>query len=121
MKGFYYFMWFAYVMGASGALYLWWRLVKRIKARYIRDLLLGFVLFMLFTPWFATPQGVELAPALIILAHDLAFGSEGNSLRGLLPIASGFILFLLVLRPCYWIVAKKGLNSSGTSDNNLGN
>ena len=118
MKGFYYFLWGAYILGASGTLYLWWRIVKSVSPRIVRDLLLGGVFLLLFTPWFATPESGELAPAFIILLHDLIFGSGTNELRGLYPILAAFSLFIVLLIPCHWIVVRKGLNSSSDDGEN---
>ncbi len=118
MKGFYYFLWGAYILGASGTLYLWWRMVRKARPRMLRDLLLGVVFFTLFTPWFATTESGELAPAFIILVHDLLFGSGTNDLRGLFPMLAAILLFIMLLIPCYWIVGKKGLNSSSEDRNN---
>lgn len=112
MSSFYYFLWLCYGMAAGGLIYLWWRLVRKVKIRFVRDLLLGSLAIILLFPWFAAPGESALAPALIIILHESIFSDEAGFWRGSVPVLITYLLFILLLALCYWIVGRYRLNSN---------
>lgn len=114
MSSFYYFLWLCYGTAAGGLIYLWWRLVGNLRVRFLRDLLLGSLVILLLFPWFAAPEQSALAPALIIILHEALFSEENGLSRGAIPILLTYLLFILLLALCYWIVGRYRLNSNKT-------
>lgn len=111
MSAFHFYLWVLYCLSATGLFYLWWRTVRSLEKRFLRDLLLGFMIVLLFTPWFAQPAQPELAPAVIILLHECLFDGADNSWRAAGPLVWGYLLFIILLAASYWIVRRMGLNS----------
>jgi|GEM_PF-1675531 len=119
MSAFNFYLWLFYLLSASGLLYLWWRLVRRLNQFFIRDALLGLLTILLFTPWFAQPEQAEIAPAIFVLLHEWLFNGAENTWRVLIPLILGYLLFIFLLTLCYWIVRRFRLNSKqpNTMDN----
>lgn len=111
MTSFSLYLWLFYVLSAIGLLYLWWRLVRYVRTRFLRDALLGFLIVLLFTPWFAQSEQSALAPAIFILLHESLFAGTANIWRTLAPISFGYLLFVGLLSLCYWIIHRVTLNS----------
>lgn len=85
-----------------------------LRVRFLRDLLLGSLVILLLFPWFAAPEQSALAPALIIILHEAIFSDENGLSRGAIPILLTYLLFILLLALCYWIVGRYRLNSNKT-------
>jgi hypothetical protein len=99
----YYIAWSVYI--ASGAFFClsWWKLTAVLNHSGWRDLLRGFSIIAIFTPWYTSATHEHFAPAAVVVMMDLLLGSTANGLTGslaLLMAAAAMLTILIVKR--FW-------------------
>lgn len=87
--------WALYGIAALGCLLVWCRLTRGLW-RWLREPLRLLVAVLLFTPTMVDPSRELLAPAVAIVALDLAFQVGNSLLQGVADLAMyGLIVFIL--------------------------
>ncbi len=87
--------WTIYVVSGIGCCIVWWRITSRIPHGGWRDLCRGFVVVLIFTPWYAGESPELYAPALVVLLMDLLLeGAKAGMKGGLALLISSFLVLL---------------------------
>jgi len=87
--------WLIYLLAGVGCCLVWWRITRALAHKALRDLLRGFAMVLIFTPWYAGESEGFLAPATVVLLFDLLLSGAKNGLKG--GVALLVMLFLVLL------------------------
>ena len=88
--------WAVYLLAALGFTLISWRVAKRLFWRELAYFLQGFLMVLLFTPWYVLADEEVLAPAIIIFMMDsITIGSTAG-IRALIPMVMGVLLVIVV-------------------------
>ena len=86
-----------YVVAGIGFCVFWWRTTRSIKNRGWRDLLRGFALVIIYTPWYLGEEAGVYAPAIFVLLMDLMLQQLAGGLPGGMALLFACFLMLIVL------------------------
>lgn len=89
--------WAAYYGGAAGLLLAWWCITAQLPWLPLRQILRYPLAGLLLVPSPVTLGAQEQAPALFVLAFDLAFLEQGDPTRAVPYLLYGLILSLAAL------------------------
>ncbi len=89
--------WIAYYGGALGLLLVWWRMTRILPWTPLRQLLRILVASLILVPAPIAHGMQELAPALFVLAFDLALVKEGDPTFAVVYLLYGLMVGLAVL------------------------
>ena len=84
-----------YTSDAAGCCVFWWKVTSFVKNAGWRDLLRGFAVVVLFTPWYAGESSEFYAPAIVVLLMDLLLEGTKSGMKG--GVALIFALFSMLL------------------------
>ena len=87
--------WLTYFCAAVGCCVFWWKVTSFVKNAGWRDLLRGFAVVVLFTPWYAGESSEFYAPAIVVLLMDLLLEGTKSGMKG--GVALIFALFSMLL------------------------
>lgn len=92
----YTFGWIVYLMVAVIIAVMIWRVLKKYLWRGLAYLLQGFLVAVLFTPWYVLPDEEILAPAFIIFLMDTITVDVATGIRALIPIIMAMLLAIIM-------------------------
>lgn len=99
--------WAIYLLASSVFFVAFWRITAFDRRRWLSYLLRSLLLALALTPWYATPEGGVMAPALMVVTLDTITLGAGATIRALVPLLLGVILALVVGAILYFIRRKK--------------
>ena len=89
--------WLLYLLAGVGCCLVWWRMTRGLVHMGLRDLLRGFVVVLIFTPWYAGESQEFLAPAVVVLLFDLFLeGARSGMTGGVVLLSMMFVLLLFL-------------------------
>lgn len=88
--------WFVYMLAALTLTVVAWRVLCRFINRNLAYLLQGFLVAVLFTPWYVLPDAELMAPAFIIFVLDSITISPVDGIRALIPIVMAMLAATVV-------------------------
>lgn len=94
--GDYFIAWSIYLLAAVMFALLGWRFLRRYVWTDLAVLLEGFLLCLLFIPWYVFPDQDFMAPAFMIFVMDSITMNPMEGVRALIPLVMGFFLTILV-------------------------
>ncbi len=89
--------WLIYLLAGVGCCLVWWRATRGLTQKALRDLLRGFPVVLIFTPWYAGGTDEFFAPAIVVLLFDVMLAGAKNGLKGGVVLLSMLFLVLLFL------------------------
>ncbi len=92
----YWLVWLIYLLAAAAFLVVFWRFTRFNKASWLSYSLRAVVIAIIVTPWYANPQGNELAPALIVVLLDAITIGGSAAARATVPLLLATILALII-------------------------
>ncbi|HHX82111.1 MAG TPA: hypothetical protein GX696_03915 [Pseudomonadaceae bacterium] len=104
-SGDYIIAWGVYCLAAAVFSWLCWRVLRKLRSRGLAWLLQGWLLALLFTPWYVQPDDTLMAPALIVFAMDSITVSSESAVRALVPLI--MTLFLSVVLTVLMLVVRR--------------
>ena len=66
--------WTIYILAGVACCFIWWKITSYIRQSAWQDLARGFVVVLIFTPWYAGESPEFFAPAIVVLLMDPAAG-----------------------------------------------
>jgi hypothetical protein len=103
--------WAVYALAGMSCCFIWWRLTSLMKQAAWRDLSRGFVVVLIFTPWYAGESPEFFAPAIVVLLMDLLLEGAKSGMKGGVALLIASFLMLLVLTARVFLL-RRG-NSTG--------
>lgn len=88
--------WLVYLAAAMALAVIGWRILKKYLWRDLAYLLQGFLVAILFTPWYVMPEEELMAPAFIIFLMDTITMDVVAGIRSLIPLVMTMLLSILV-------------------------
>ena len=89
--------WGIYGVAGLGCCTCWWKITSFIKHRGWRDLLRGFAVVLIFTPWYAGELPGFYAPAMVVLLMDVLLEGVEGGMKGGIALLFSMFLMLVVL------------------------
>ncbi len=89
--------WTIYILAGVACCFIWWKITSYIRQSAWQDLARGFVVVLIFTPWYAGESPEFFAPAIVVLLMDLLQEGAKSGLKGGIVLLSMTFLMLLVL------------------------
>jgi len=108
----YWLVWLIYLFAAAVFLVVLWRFTRFKQATWLSYSLRAIVIAIIFTPWYANPQGDVLAPALIVVLLDAITIGGSAAARATVPLGLAIILALVVAVVMLVINKRKKLKSN---------
>ncbi|MCB1691369.1 MAG: hypothetical protein KDI19_01325 [Pseudomonadales bacterium] len=74
--------WAVYLLAGMGCCVVWWKMTSIIGNRAVREMLRGFAIVLIFTPWYAGDTPEFYAPAVVVLLMDVLLAGTASGLKG---------------------------------------
>ena len=88
--------WSIYLVVGVGLTIIFWRFFKKYLWRDLAYLLQGFMIAVIYTPWYVYPDQDYMAPAFIIFMMDTITISAEEGIRALIPLVMAMLFSLLI-------------------------
>ncbi|MDA0788203.1 MAG: hypothetical protein O2780_01965 [Proteobacteria bacterium] len=91
--------WLIYFGSGAACCVIWWHMTSAWMADGAsRDLLRGFFVVLIFTPWYAGESPEFFAPAIVVLTMDLLLeGARSGMKGGVALLVTTFVMVLVML------------------------
>ena len=93
--------WAVYLIASLIFIRIYWQVTGLLRRPWLKYMLRGFMLALIYTPWYANSQGYEPAPALMIIALDIITIGPRAALRTFMPLMMGISLSLMMAHLLY--------------------
>jgi len=90
-------VWTLYCIAGVGCCVVWWKITSFIANRALREMLLGFVIVLIYTPWYAGQAPEFYAPAIVVLLMDVLLEGTRSGLKGGIVLLFASLLMLIIL------------------------
>lgn len=95
-KSDYIMAWSIYLLAALPFCLIAWSVFKKYLWRGLAYLCQGFLMAIIFTPWYVLADQEILAPAIIVFAMDSITVNSTEGIRALIPLVMALLLAIVV-------------------------
>lgn len=92
----YWLIWLIYLAAAAVFYTIFWKITDFKRARWLSYALRAVIIAIILTPWYASPEGQVLAPALIIVMLDAITIGATSAARAMVPLALSVTIALII-------------------------
>jgi len=103
----YWLIWIIYSLAALAFCWVYWRITRFPKARWVSYSLRSLMLALIFTPWYINTEVTIMAPALMVVTLDAITIGGSAAARALVPLILSLIVAEVLATVLYFFTRKR--------------